>query len=327
MKLCVVSYYGPMESIELGENALKKYFEVYDFPLFKYMFDQYDKVDNYVDIFMEFIMDNKIDIVLWWFMNIDTEKFIEIKQKTKVKYAIFNWDEPYNWKICDMVKKMKYIDTAFVTCKETLPLYIKNGTGNAYCLYPAFDKEINYVIDHEKIDETIYECDISFCCTNLYENNRLYPNQFINRFRLVYNIYCNQQKYGYIFHIYGPKFLGELFPLSYKGFIKYDKLNNLFNYSRINLCTHVLCNKEGYVNERVILVGGSGGLLLCDEVKGMNKIFSDIVVLKQTGYIEQIVDILKNYEQYNEMKNKFHMLCLEKYTYEVWAKFIADHII
>lgn len=331
MKICIISYYGPIETIGLAKSFLEKENnEVFDFPLFKYMHDKNDKISDYSESLINFIKNNHIEFILWWFINIPTDEFIKIKNETNVKYLFFNWDEPYNWSHCDIVPKMPYFDAVFVTCKETLDIYIKNGCKQAYCLYPGFDQTKNYLkLDINMNDYDKYSCDISFCCTNLYEDTNLYPNQYINRKQLITDIYNGQFTDKYKFNIYGPEFLKDLYPLSYKGFAKYNELNDIFNYSKINLCTHVLNNKYGYLNERVILIGGSGGLLLVDYIDGIEDIFDlnkEIIILDKHFYINQIVSILDNYHSMIDIRKNFNKKCVEKYSYFSWAKYISTII-
>lgn len=329
--ICVVSYYGPIDTIKVAEEMLCiDDYKIFDFPLFKYMKDPHDKCDDYMNLFIKFIKDNDIKIILWWFINIPTQNFINIKKETGVKYLFFNWDEPYNWKDCDIINKMPHLDIAFVTCKETLQTYLENGTKHAYCLYPPFDKNNYYMITD--INQSIinkYKCDISICCTNLYDNDELYPNQYIKRKQLISDIYNGQLIHNYKFHIYGPLHLRELYPLSYRGMAKYDELNYIFNYSKINLCTHVMNNMDGYLNERSIIIGGSGGLLLVDYVKGIENIFEinkEIVILDKHHYIDQILNIIYDYEKYIDIRKNLNKKCLELYAYEKWAETIIKAI-
>jgi hypothetical protein len=327
IRVCMISYYGPLETLGIAAESLKKNdIMMYDFPLFRMM----KETNQYVDLLIKYIKDNEITHVLWWFINIPTNEFIKIKQETRpTKFIFFNWDEPYNWKTCDIEKKMPSIDYACVTCQETLDTYRSNGC-MAECLYPGFSPDVNYMIndfcseDHEK-----YSCDISICCTNLYESESLYPDQYINRKKIIDNVYENQKKYGYTFFIYGPMELNKHYPDSYKGFIKYDKLNYVFNYSKINLCTHVLCNKYGYLNERIILIGASGGLCFVDNVNGITDTFTPnehIIIMNKSKYIEQIVDILADYNKYVDIRYKMNDLCNKRYSYDEWGKSMA-HVI
>jgi hypothetical protein len=333
--VCLVSYYGLKETLLLASNALQtKNIKIYDFPLFKYMHDSTDKVINYVELFVNYIKDNNIEIVLWWFINIPTFEFIEIKKISGTKYAFFNWDEPYNWKCCDIINKMSYFDAVFVTCKDTLNVYRKYGCNEAYCLYPGYDINTNYPIKNTNTNESLenrkkYECDISFCCTNLYDDNKLYPFQYVNRKKIIDDIYNGQKIHNYIFHIYGPESFKDLYPMSYRGFAKYDDLNKIFNYSKINLCTHVISSAKGYLNERIFLIGGSGGLVLCDYVSGIEDIFElneEILIFDKYFYVNQISKILENYDKYQKCRINIQKKCIKQYSYDSWSTVIANVI-
>jgi len=332
IKFCIVSYYGSIESIEQAENAIKKIddnIELYNFPLFKYMFDEKEKIDNYLELLIDYIKDNNIKIVLWWFIGLSVDEFIKVKNATNVKYIFYNWDEPYNWGISQIQDKMPYFDAALVSCKETLPIYLENNCQYAECLYPGFDPSVHFPMPEFDFEHINYVCDISICCTNLYEDMNKYPDQYIQRKKLIDDIYKNQSEYNYTFHIYGPEYLSTLYPYSYKGFASYYDLNKVFNNSRINLCTHVLNHKEGYLNERVFLIGGAGGLLLVDNVKGIEDTFGvneEIIILDQHYYIDQIVDILSNYDKYVPYKDALYRKCLKNYTYQHWARQVIDTI-
>lgn len=326
MNIGIVSYYGSRQPISIAEESLKKFFKnVYNFPMMMH----YKNNDNCIDLCCKFIQENKIDILLWWFITIPTEIFKAIKDNTQVKYTYFNWDEPYNWKDSDMENKACYFDSVFVCCKETLSRYVEHRCKNANYLLPAYDLNTNYLItDYLSNDIKQYECDISFCCTNLYENKEIYPNQYVNRKEIIDKIYENQEKYNYKFKIYGFENLKQLYPKSYCGFIQYNESNKVFNYSKINLCTHIIHNKDGYLNERTILIAGSGGLLLIDRVKGIENILdkNDYIVFDKNNYIEQIVEIIENYENYIDKRKRIFEYCKNKFTYDIWARTIFEKI-
>lgn len=327
-KMCMMSYYGPNESLGLASNCIGKYgFVMYDFPLYKHI---HEHIPNYVDLIVNFIKENEIEYIFWWYINIPTNEFKYIKDITCVKYAYFNWDEPHNWPYCDIINKMSYMDFAFVSCRETIKTYESHGC-KAICLYPAFDPLTNYAIENIDMDDyRKYNCDISFCCTNLYDDDIMYPNQYIKRKKLVDDIYNSRHEYGYTFYIYGPEKFAKMYPESYRGNAIYCDLNKIFNYSKINLCTHVLCDKDGYLNERIILIGGSGGLVLVDHVKGLEKTFvpnEHVVILDKNNYIEQISNLLSNYHEYVDMRKSFNDLCVKSFTYDVWGDIISRKIL
>ena len=329
--ICIISYYGPKDQIKLASDSLKNTgLNTYDFPLYKYMNDANDKKDNYFELLIDFIKKNNIKYLLWWYINIPLDKFYILKDITGVKYLFFNWDEPFNWNDCLLKYRSFYLDIVFVTCSDSLNKYLENGVKKAICLYPGFSSKFHYKITDIEYEEfKKYDCDISICCTNLYENEENYPNQYINRKKLIDDIYNNQNKYKYIFHIYGPSYLKKIYPESYKGFIQYNDQNKVFNYSKINLCTHVINNQGGYLNERMFLIGASYGLILVDHVKDIEKIFTpneEVILLKKDNYIEQIQNILTNYKNYEKIKTNIGHKCHKYYTYDKWAQTISDNI-
>ena len=229
-----------------------------------------------------------------------------------------NWDEPYNWNMNDIKGKAKLFDHVFVCSSEKLNEYIQNGTKKAHLLYPGYDTSVYYPLDLKK-----YKCDISICCTNLYIG---YPNQYVDRNVLIDDIYNNQNKYGYTFHIYGPKSFKDLYPRSYQGYAKYSDGNNIYNSSRINLCTHVQYNANEYLNERAINILGAGGLLLVDRVTGIDKLLEGkCVFIDKEGYVHQIVDILKHYNKYIPIKEAAYEHS-KKYTWDKWGEYILDNL-
>lgn len=328
MKILITSYYELKEALLSASKALSNLnIDIINYPLLQKKME----LHNYVDDFNKFIEENKPDVILWWYISIDVKDFEYIINNNKeVKNIFFNWDEPYNWKLNSLEERAKLFDHVFVCCKETLQDYIDLGTGGATCLYPGFDPKIHYpIVDQREHDIEKFSCDISVCFTNLYDDPELYPDQYINRKLLIDAIYDNQKKYNYTFHIYGTDHLREKYPDSYKGFLSYEDTNKLFNYSKINLCTHVLCNKTGYLNERVMLILAAGGLLLVDPVKGIEDeldIDKECILINKEGYLEQIVEILENYEKYY-ITRYYASEKSKEYSWGVWANKINDDFI
>lgn len=329
MKICITTYYGLRSVFLLIADSLKKLgHEIIDFHLLQYYSDINDKKDNYTDMFIDLVNKEKVDVILWWYITIPTNDFIKIISNTNSKNIFFNWDEPFNWDQIDMKNKAKYLDAVFITCEETCKKYIDHGTKQAFFCLPGFDSTIHYpIIDDLHLDK--YEVDISLCCTNLYEDKNKYPNQIVNRKYIIDKIYDGMNKYNYTFHIYGPEYFRILYPKAYKGFITYEDTNYLFNKSKINLCTHVIGNKNKYLNERAILIAGSGGLLFIDNIKGLKEIFDinkEVVVINKDNFIEQIVNILSNYDNYINIRYNLFKKSKE-YTWDAWAKTVHDCII
>jgi len=331
MKILLTCYYELKESLLLGANELIKLGHiVIGYPLYKYFADVNCKDINYLDNFDKFIKDNSIDIILWWYFSIPTKDMEKIVlNNSKVKNFMFNWDEPYNWKDVDIENKAKFFDTVFVTSASKLRDYIKFGTKKAFLQYPGCDNSTNFIIIEEDANDIEkYSCDISMCCTNLYDNDKLYPNQYIKRKELLDNIYNNQKKYNYTFKIYGPEKFKLVYPESYNGFVKYYDTNKVYNYSKINICTHVQYNAYKYLNERTLAILGSGGLLLVDKVDGIEEILTngkDCIILERENYLDQIIKILNNYDDYLMIRHNASITS-ELYTWENWAINIDNNI-
>lgn len=331
-RICMTSYYGLREALDNAAKSLRDLGNyVIDYPLYKKMYDINDKIPNYIEDFIKYIKDNNIEYVLWWFINIDTNDMAFIKNNTNVKFIFFNWDEPFNWELCDLQNKAKYFDSVFVTCESTLSKWMKYGSKNAYYLLPGFSEYVHYPpYDITEDEYNKYKCDISFCCTNLYDDDNIYSDQIVNRKYLVDKLYQAHIDGKFIFYLYGPEKFNELYPKSYRGFMNYDQSNLVFYCSKINLCTHVIGNANQYLNERVILIGGSGGLLLVDKVAGIENIFDNdneiIVYDKNDDIVDKIIDILNNYKSYAMRRDTMLSKCFDKYSYSSWAKFINDRL-
>lgn len=289
--------------------------------------EQYNNLgEKCFDDILIYIRKKKPDIILWWHISIPSKAFERIIKSSNTKNIYYNWDDPFNYDLTDMSNKAKYIDMAFISCKETIGKYMNDGTKHVICLYPGFDPFIHYpLLEDNQIQK--YECDISICCTNLYDSD-MYAHQYIKRKDMIDNIYSNIGKYKYKFFIYGPLYLKELYPDAYKGLVKYEDTNLVFNYSKINICTHVLCDKDGYLNERVILILASGGLLFVDNIKGIEKELKHMgncFIFDKEDYLLQIVSILADYNKYWLIRHNAYKLS-KKYRWEKWADSIHNGI-
>ena len=252
-----------------------------------------------------------------------------ISNITNINHLLFNWDDPYNRSVCDLFNKAKYFYIVYVTSEENLGYYTNNSAHKAVYLLPGYNPLIHYPINsnfYPSNNINPYICDVSFCCTNLYDDYT-YSNQYINRKKLIDDLYEAQKKFNFKLNLYGTKVL-NIYPLSYKGYIPYDETNMVYNYSKINLCTHVQQNAYKYINERTIQILGSGGLLLIDKVDGLEQILTpneDCIILDKNNYVEQIINILKNYDNFISIKHNGYNKSLQ-YTWNEWAKKIIANL-
>lgn len=324
-KILIVSYYGLQDSLKSAANSLEKLgYEMDTYPLFKYAHDTHDKIENYKDHFKSYIEESKPDILLYWYIGVPPNVIKYIRDSFPHIYSIFyNWDDPYSWvdEATQIREKCPNFDLVLSTCEETLQDYIDHGSKRAVFSAPGFDPNINYPL--ENLKEEDYICDVSICCTNLYKEKHIYKDQYINRKELIDKLISHNIN----LHVYGPESLKLTYPNNYKGFVKYSNLNDIYNKSKINLCTHVCSNKSKYINERSVLIIASGGLLLVDPIKDFDKLVSDkeCVFFDNTdgddGIISTIRKILSNYEDYKDIKNRAYIKSKE-YTWDKWAEII-----
>lgn len=260
-----------------------------------------------------------VDMIFMWCYSMHHSTLARLKHSHgDILFVFYNWDDPTSWEKNSSIPRIsQYIDIAFTSCDKSVNDYLSVGVKEAYYIFTPFSPQITYPLE----DKT-YICDISMCLTNLYDEHD-FPNQLINRRALFQRI---SKIPGIVFHLYGPEHIGASFPNNYKGFIKYHDLKRIYSGSRINLCTHVE-GRYHYVNERVFLITGAGGLLYCDGVAGVKDFFregEEYLVIQEERLEEQILGILKNYEKYESMKERARLKAWENYTYDHWAEKIMS---
>lgn len=326
MNIIIVGYYELKESLLSAAKSLEKQgFNIDCYPLYQKYLDIHTKIDNYVEDMIQFINNKKPDYLLWWYYGIPYEEMEKIINGIgNIKNIMYNWDDPHNFYSNKLDKKVKFFDYVFVCSNEKLQDYINYGAKEAYLLYPGYDENVHkFLFDYPKHD-IIGECDISICCTNLYDGKD-YENQLSNRKKIIDEIYKGQEENGYTFFIYGPNHLRNIYPKSYRGYVSYEDTNLVFNMSKINLNTHVE-KADGYLNERNFLVFASGGLLLVDKNENTDLLQDGIncIIIKE-NIIDQITEILKNYGKYYKIRNNA-LNYIIKYSWENWAKRISEVI-
>lgn len=317
--IILVTYYGIIDCfVDIKKGLENLGFNVIDFPLMYHL--NTSNALTTVKMMVKNIKSFSPKYVLWWCTNIKDTCFKKIKSLTHdlTQHIYYNWDDPHNWK--NNVENFSVIFDKVFICSNDTHKYVDNGTKSVYKLYTGYSKYIHYQIPNVR-----YEYDISFICTNLYEDNNMYPNQYINRKLLIDTIYENQN--NFTFSLFGKEDFKTYYEKSYKRYVNYEETNEIFNKSKINLCTHVVGNADGYLNERVFLIMASGGLLLVDPVK--NDILVDgynCIYIDKNNVIKQIESILKNYSIYENIKNNA-LKTVQKYTWLDWANRLGEKLI
>lgn len=331
MKFLLIGYYHLADGFKGAATALEKYgHQMEFFPLTEY-YDLY-KLDaiHYLESFIsrkiekshittssKYIDDNIPDVILWWNFNIDL-KYLIMSKKYKIINIFYTWDDPFWSDNRQDDRIFEHIDIAFTCCNRATEYYRRNGCKNVVYLPPGFDPDFHKPID---MTDDSYDCDVSLICTNLY-NKPPYLGKCIDRKSLLDTIIADQT---ISVNVYGPQFLAELYPNNYKGFVPFADTHVIYNRSRINLNTHVRRDGDMYINERTTQILGSRGLLMIDDIGGIDKLFKreqNCVVIQEYNIVNQIKHILKNYSQYEKIKEAGYQYALEKFTWDSWARAI-----
>jgi hypothetical protein len=317
-KICIISYYELKEALLLCAQALEKLgYTVINFPVFQYCCDSNDKRDDYVEYFNAFLNEHHPDVILWWCHTFRTaQDFLDLCENhvDSKMMMMYNWDDPHCWKVKEnfMPEKASVLDVALTCCGAAEKLYTSNGCKKALFLAPGFDAKTHFF---EPLDT--FACDVSMCVTNLYLEQD-YPRQFIERKQIVDALEAAED---INFALYGPPWLKERYPRSYKGFLDYKDTNKLFSSSKINISTHVICDEKGYVNERCNLIMACKGLLLVDPVAGIEELYTpnEHMVLLEKDYLAQIRTILADNASYDRIRENGMQHVLKHFTWTSWA--------
>lgn len=323
VRVLIVSYYELKDALKsAAESLIKLGHAVQFYPLFQYAYDQHDRKDDYPRHFRETLVDQQPDVVLCWFIGVPADVLREARQAVPdARWVLYNWDDPWMWRepSMDLAAKAGIFDVTAVTCRDTLERYRKTGVAQAVYAPPGHDPEVfKPLFDLEADpDPAHFDCDVSFCCTNLYNDDK-YDDQFYPRKQLVDALYVAKD---IRFHLYGPEHLRGLYPDAYQGMVSHPDSNRVFNRSRIVLCTHVCKNGDGYMNERTVLAIAAGSLLLVDPVAGLDKLLRpdvDCIYIQRNDPVGQIRQILANYKKYWPLRRSIRRHA-DKFTWDRWA--------
>jgi len=335
MNILLVGYCHLADGFLYASKSLEKLgYKIFFFP---YLIYKMDNNPNYIEDYKNMLINNNIDICLWW-NNMIVYDEIKVMINKKIKNIFFNWDpflyhyEKYNTKNwIERIENKKNIyplmDCVF-SCFQKEISYFNNL--KIFYSHPGFDPNISRYVQNDE-----YECDISFILTNLYQDNNEFPKEAtnLNRYDIVNLLYENRHQFK--FHIYGPDNFKSIYPECYKGFIKYDDCYKVFSNSKINLSIHPIVyelndyqSTEEYFSERVPQILGCQGLLMTNSnlnnylKKNKDYVFVD----KDTNILVLVNTILQNKKKYDLIRRNGYKKALKYYLWDNWAKNIHSHI-
>lgn len=315
-KIIFIGFYEPKEAIiSINEELKNRNYEVRNYPLFKKTYDKHDKIENVKEDLDEYIKREEAEYILWWFIDVEVEIFKYIRERNPKKIIIIvNTDEPINYSE-ELKKKIEICDILYITSTKNIKEYKKINKKAIIEYMPVGYDEKKFYPKNDVEDK--YKSDISIMCRNIMEKKD-FPEQYIERKKMIEKIieYC--EKNNKKFNIYGPILLRDTYPENYKGEIEYEKQNEIINGSKINLVTHSSYKDDKAITEFEMKILGCKKILLTEPMKGYDEIIKNGYITYNENYIEIIDEILKNYEKYDKVREKGY----EKSKNYTWRKII-----
>lgn len=304
----------------------------YEIAFIPAMLYKHENPKSHVQLIIDHINNEKPDICLWWRAEtLSGLEFHKIRKSVSGKFILYSWDDPLQWEHhIEMPYKCRFLDAAFSCCMDSVEMYKQHGVPIVEWCPPGFDPEVHY----PEIDDN-YKCDISIVCTNLYHGRAITQKQHLSRKDIIDKILEDYPSID--LRIYGSENFREIYPNHYKGWISFNESRKVFHNSRINICTHIRPDGDMYINERVCQILGSGGFLMIDTVKGLDKVLTDIKCLSidplkdlslQNFTIEEMLNDINNGDcgniyNYSEKAREFAMKNL---TWDCWSKRINEKL-
>lgn len=328
-KILLIIYYDLVEYLESIKNNFQKYhFEISFYPLFKYAYDVNHKLDNYAEHLDNFIGEKKPDIILWWFIDVNIAVFKKIIEKySNIYFIIYNSDDPINLSN-DIFQKCSLFNLILTPCDESRHLYKLFCKKDTLFLPFGYDENVFFPLSEKYIvsNKEKYQSDISIYSSNLFLDKNLYPDQQFYFINFLSSLSQYAKNKNIILKLYGSHILNEYFPEYYAGDPLLEKLNLIFNLSKINIVTHPSIKMSLPLNKNLFSILGAGGLLLVDNFKNLSKILLDgkNCIVIDDNYIDKIDHILNNYQTYQHIR-KNTIDVSQNYTWTEWVKKIIYH--
>lgn len=328
-KLLFIIFYEAKDYLLYIKEQFEKYqIEVITYPLFRYAYDANDKIPDYKEHLNKFINETNPDIVLWWFTDVSIDVFKYVIQLNKNRYfIIYNSDDPINLNK-DIFDKCKLFNLIVTPCNGSIYKY-KLFSSNKNILFGpfGFDPNLHFPINPDEFinyDKELnrFSADISIYCHNLFMNKEYFPSQRIYFPDMITNLSTYAKNNNRVFKLYGPHTFKEYYPENYCGDVEYYNINMLHNFSKLNIVLHGDPSSSLAINQYVMSVLGSGGVLMIDNIKDIDKILTDgkdCLVLDDVNYIKQINYVLNNYNAYSKIKTNA-VNAAANYSWDEWVK-------
>jgi hypothetical protein len=272
------------------------------------------------------IKDNNLTCLLWWWLPSETLILQQLRQAIPyLKYVFFNWDEPFVWENDPLRwgQSCALLDGVAGTCKSSLQKYRHFGSPAVQYVQSGCDVHM-----FKPADKQTYKWDLVLICTNLYSDKKKYAHQLIDRTQFVLQLAKDNPELKIA--VFGPQHFKDIFgDKIYQGWCLYSDLPKIINSAKINLCTHVTCFEDGYLNERVGQVLCCGGILYIDQFRGNESILQDGVNCVQIHHFQasqQIKALLNDPVRMNLIRTNAAVAGKYHFSWNRWAQSISPLI-
>lgn len=207
-------------------------------------------------------------LVVWWnWVSIPGEvrRYAQASPRHSTLHVLFNWDDPFCWRVADnkCAARAALMDGALVASME-LGRYAAAGVKYVASLMPP----VSCLSHRPDLHPPREDVDVVFLTTNLYDVPPFTDAPVaISRVELVRALDAAPD---IRFALYGVPALRDVAPSSYRGFMRYEESASAFYNAKLSLTTHVT-KSPGYLNERCVTVLAAGGVLLIDDVLGVEE--------------------------------------------------------
>ena len=177
-KILIISYYELKDYLlQIADIFRDEYmWNVVYYPLYMYCYDKYSKLENYEEHFMQFINNEKPDVILWWFTDVQLSLFRNVRiNNPSIFMIIYNYNDPMNMISRTFIDKCKFFDLIMTPCQGNMCIY-KIHTKAKYIEHVpyCYDKSIYRIPTKEELYEYNYVKipDIVMCCDSLFIDSK-----------------------------------------------------------------------------------------------------------------------------------------------------------
>jgi spore maturation protein CgeB len=268
--------------------------------------------------------DGPADVTLW-IGSIPTPEIFSMVRKINCINVIALLTDPleYHFNAEVLGEILKDFHVVITNNHTSAANYRKLGCQAVYALPLGYDPIYHYPPkDAEMSQESCneYKCDVSFTIRKTYLSEQ--PYKHTRRIDLAKRLIDG----GILVKIFGPASLKEIFPDNYVRDVPLHQTRLVYANSSINISTHSSMEHDGYLNTRCHEVLASGGLLMVDSVKGLERQLNDgidCIVINSADPVAQIRELLSNPLLQKRVRSRA-VAKSHRYTWVVWVRKVVN---